>query len=222
MCIYVYVYMYIYVLIYTDSRALTAQAAKILRYMGHQRICDATFGLFLLTWIVARHVLFMRVVWSVYADGLTQSLPGCYNSVTGQMVSPDGGQEIFKNLFQRLLNPGGTVCVHNRIQGYFVGLLLVLQLLTLIWFAMICRVAWRVVHGGGADDSRSDMGGGTEDEHVADNGTLSEPLNASPSKLNGKPRYAENQDSYGAAGREQHYSAARSSGIDMDGAALDN
>lgn len=47
---------------------------------------------------------------------------------------------------------------------FFVTLLLLLQVLLVIWFGMIVRVAWRVIGGVEADDPRSDE----EDEVEAD------------------------------------------------------
>jgi len=35
-------------------------------------------------------------------------------------------------------------------------MLLALQVITLMWFGMIIRVAWKVLNGGSAEDSRSD------------------------------------------------------------------
>lgn len=46
----------------------------------------------------------------------------------------------------------------------FLSLLMALQVLTLIWFGMIIRVAYRVIAGKGAADTRSDDEGEDEDE----------------------------------------------------------
>jgi len=60
--------------------------------------------------------------------------------------------------------PGGEVCFNNRIRMSFLSLLMALQVLTLIWFGMIIRVAYRVLSGKGAQDSRSDDEGDDEEE----------------------------------------------------------
>lgn len=59
-------------------------------------------------------------------------------------------------------SPDKFVCFNNRIRVSFLNLLLALQVLTLIWFGMIIRVAYRVLSGKGAEDVRSDDEG--EDE----------------------------------------------------------
>ncbi|RKP33392.1 TLC domain-containing protein, partial [Dimargaris cristalligena] len=43
-------------------------SAKVLRYIGFQTLCDFMFGLFVLVWIVTRHILFGVIVYSTYAD----------------------------------------------------------------------------------------------------------------------------------------------------------
>ena len=112
------------------------------------------------------------VCWSIYAN----SIPcACYHSNTGIVITAtsnpeayvkDGGNAIWKNIFQTYLDPEGLVCWNPRIRSSFLGLLLALQVIALIWFAMIVRVAWRVVNGGGADDSRSDDEEEEEEEEI--------------------------------------------------------
>ena len=46
----------------------------------------------------------------------------------------------------------------------FLGMLLSLQVILLIWFGMIMRVAWKVIQGGEAEDSRSDEEGDERDD----------------------------------------------------------
>jgi hypothetical protein len=44
------------------------QLAKMFRYLAFSWLCDATFVWFLLSWFVTRHVLFVIVIKSIYAD----------------------------------------------------------------------------------------------------------------------------------------------------------
>jgi acyl-CoA-dependent ceramide synthase len=81
---------------------------------------------------------------------------GCYNSKTAALVSSDGGSHIFANVLQPFNDPSGTVCFNARIRWYFLALLLALQVITIIWFGMIIRVAYGVISGKAAQDSRSD------------------------------------------------------------------
>lgn len=88
---------------------------------------------------------------------------GCYDSATGAKIlashtnwPSDGGNGVLSNIFQSFRDPGGIVCFNPRIQYGFLALLLALQVLMLLWFAMIVRVAWKVTQGRRADDVRSD------------------------------------------------------------------
>lgn len=50
--------------------------------------------------------------------------------------------------------------------GSFMVTLLALQVILMIWFVMICRVAAKVIKGGGAEDSRSDDEGEEDEEET--------------------------------------------------------
>lgn len=51
----------------SDPRA-TTQLAKMIKYMGGALSCDIVFGLFMVAWLVTRHILFMLVITSIYMD----------------------------------------------------------------------------------------------------------------------------------------------------------
>lgn len=145
----------------------------MLRYIGWQTACDIAFALFVVTWLAARHAAYLTICWSIYAHVNEATMfYGTYslrqtdvnNSISGIRLSDDGGDDMFSNIFQPLINPSAeTVSFNARIRWSFLGLLLGLQCITLMWFVMICRVVARVLRGGGADDSRSDDEGDEED-----------------------------------------------------------
>jgi acyl-CoA-dependent ceramide synthase len=56
----------------------------------------------------------------------------------------------------------------------FLTLLMALQVLTLIWFGMIVKVAYNVITGKGAQDSRSDDEGLSDDHGADDDAALDE------------------------------------------------
>lgn len=91
---------------------------------------------------------------------------GCYNAVTGQRTSEDGGHGVFMNVMHAYLNDGSDVCFNPKIHYGFLSALLALQIITILWFGMICRVAYGVIMGKGADDSRSDDEGEAEEEEA--------------------------------------------------------
>lgn len=45
------------------------------RYINWRTICDATFTLFLLSWLVTRHVFFALIIYSLYQAPSRQLLP---------------------------------------------------------------------------------------------------------------------------------------------------
>ncbi|KAF8897488.1 TLC domain-containing protein [Infundibulicybe gibba] len=106
--------------------------AKMLRYIEvSQFACDLTFGWFLVSWLVTRHILFLFVIWSTYLD-LPRLVPFAWSPETGAYLT-------------------------RTAWITFVTSLSSLQILQIIWFGMICRVAWRVLTTGkGASDDRSD------------------------------------------------------------------
>ena len=40
----------------------------MIKYMGGTLSCDIVFGLFMFSWLVTRHIIFMFVIMSIYAD----------------------------------------------------------------------------------------------------------------------------------------------------------
>ncbi|GAB7356950.1 hypothetical protein MBLNU459_g7793t1 [Dothideomycetes sp. NU459] len=137
-------------------------AAKLLKYAGYQKLCDIAFGVFIVSWFVARHVFYLAVCWSIYVDVPVEMPYGCYNVETGVQTSLDGGSDILSNVMHAYTNTGSDVCFNSRIHYTFLALLLALQVITIVWFGMICRVAYRVLSGKGADDTRSDDEGDEE------------------------------------------------------------
>ncbi|KIW04535.1 uncharacterized protein PV09_04289 [Verruconis gallopava] len=139
--------------------------AKMLNYLNYQTACDAAFGAFIFSWFITRHIFYNLVCYSIWAHVPSADMPyGCFDSVSGSQVSVDGGNQVWSNIMKSFSEPGGVVCFNNRIRMSFLSLLMALQVLTLIWFGMIIRVAYRVLSGKGAQDSRSDDEGEEEEE----------------------------------------------------------
>lgn len=113
----------------------------MLKYLGFTWICDVAFFLFLLAWFIARHVIYLGVTYSVAGEASEIIGRGSFSLSRAKISSSEWG---------------ASVCFSAALQSAFVGLLLTLQLLTLVWFWMILKVAVKVVRGGTAEDSRSD------------------------------------------------------------------
>jgi acyl-CoA-dependent ceramide synthase len=104
--------------------------AKMLNYLGGGWACDGMFSLFVLSWIVTRHYIFPKIIWSIYAE-LPSEMPWIWNPSQGYFF-----------------------CTSYWVA--FLVLLSLLEVLLIVWLWLILRIMWGVVIGKGADDERSD------------------------------------------------------------------
>lgn len=139
-----------------DVVDLFLPAAKLLKYMDFKLPCDIMFGIFMVTWFLARHVLYMWVCWSIYAHIPEEIKYGCYRGSTQNLEGPLPVPDDWEHLTLPFRDPVGLVCYNSNINWVFLGLLLALQCILLVWFTMIIKVAYKVLSGLGAEDSRSD------------------------------------------------------------------
>lgn len=109
-----------------------------------------------MSWLLARHVLYALVCWSVYADSTRVSNMGCYHGNTTNLSGPHDPPAGWTYLIEPFYDPEGYVCYNDSIKWAFLVPLIVLQVITVMWFFLIVRVAIRVLRGDGADDVRSD------------------------------------------------------------------
>ena len=98
--------------------------------MGQQTLCDIGFVLFVVSWIITRHVLYNMVLFSAWTH------PAKY-------------------IVQLRPEPDEYWYWTDVLRNVMVGLLCVLQFLLCLWFIMIARVVHRVMAGHAANDSRS-------------------------------------------------------------------
>lgn len=122
----------------------------------------------MVVWFAARHVIYLTICWSVYAHIPANIEYGCYRGKNGAIEGPFPEPDRFGHLLQPFTDPEGVVCWNNQIKWGFLGALLFLQGITLMWFYMIIGVAVRVLRGGQADDVRSDDEGDHEEETIDD------------------------------------------------------
>ncbi|KAI9780545.1 MAG: sphingosine N-acyltransferase lag1 [Geoglossum umbratile] len=148
-----------------DVVDLLLPMAKMLKYFHFNTACDVAFGVFLVTWFGARHVLYMMLLYSVFVH-LPETIPfGCYSGPNGK--GPDPSMPAPASLWKFLapfMDSEGPVCWTEGVHGAFKSLLVALQVITCVWFVMIMKVAWRVIKGGAAEDSRSDDEDEVEEE----------------------------------------------------------
>ncbi|KAK3996248.1 putative sphingosine N-acyltransferase [Cladorrhinum sp. PSN332] len=146
------------ILVLMDVVDIFLPVAKCLKYMGFTKLCDVVFALFMLSWVVARHVLYMLVCWSIWAHTPEVMTFGCYNNTEGEKsgVFPPPKEKGFMVYLEPLWDNEAPVCFNETARASFLAMLLFLQGLTIMWFFMILRVAVKVIRGGNAEDNRSD------------------------------------------------------------------
>jgi very-long-chain ceramide synthase len=110
----------------------------------------------MITWFVARHILYLRVCYSIWKDTQIYVPHACFIGSNGNMTGPHPFPEGWSYLLEPFRAPQGMVCFSDGINWSFLSALLSLQVLTIFWFMMIIRVAVRVLKGANADDDRSD------------------------------------------------------------------
>ena len=165
------------------------QLAKCQKYLGYTSICDVTFGAFMLSWFVCRHVFFTMICYSVWAQTPNIMPVGCFrggavaagnplgvpvgpsevSSLTSTVTSflpfvSDATSNKVAFLLEPLFDSEGAICYNPAVKWGFLSLLLFLELIIIVWFFMIVQVAIRVISGSGADDTRSDDEGDEEEE----------------------------------------------------------
>ncbi|KAJ7638765.1 TLC domain-containing protein [Roridomyces roridus] len=110
--------------------------AKMTRYINLPPIVsDSVFAIFIVSWFITRHVLFMIVIVSTYTD-LPRLVPLEWAPHLGRFLSRE-----YWVIF--------CACLTASFQ--------------IVWFTLACRIAWRAISsGGGAEDERSDEEGEEE------------------------------------------------------------
>ncbi|KAI8053475.1 TLC domain-containing protein, partial [Syncephalis plumigaleata] len=126
------------VLCMMDFADIILPLAKCMRYAKFQRICDVTFGVFVLAWIYTRFYLYAQVCYAIYAEA--------------------------EKYIEPIWDPVRGVFLTRNARVYFLALFAALQMLIIYWFILICRVLWRVVSGANAHDNRSSGSEEEEDE----------------------------------------------------------
>lgn len=118
----------------------------------------------MVSWVLARHVFYLTVCWSIYAHTPEIMTVGCFSGPPDNLTGPHPPPSGWGYLLEPLYNPEGNVCYDATVKWTFLGFLLGLQVLTLLWLVLIVKVAVRVIRGTGADDVRSDDEGVEEHE----------------------------------------------------------
>lgn len=133
------------ILVIMDSGDIFLTGAKLLKYAGFSFLCDLMFVCFLLSWVVLRHGVYNYLFYHAWARALDLMADG--KCIPGKVQD---------------------ICWSPTIVNTFYSLLGLLQVICILWFFSILKVAYRVITGSGAADVRSDSED-TDDELEDDN-----------------------------------------------------
>jgi len=129
--------------------------AKLLKYSDFETACNTMFIVFLGTWLVARHGIYNYLCWSIYRD-VPRVMPfACYAAATEELETDANKLGSRWRYAEPFLDQNGTICLDMKVKWVFLGLLFMLQVLSIVWFGMIIKVALSMVKGGGVNDTRS-------------------------------------------------------------------
>ncbi|KAK4198958.1 putative sphingosine N-acyltransferase [Triangularia verruculosa] len=143
------------ILVLMDVVDIFLPFAKCLKYLGYKTICDVMFAVFMVTWFVARHIFFPMAIYSVWAHTLIY-MNGCFYGRELDGPHPPPANDTWLYIARPLWDTDAPVCFNHNFRNGFFGMLFFLQILTVMWFYLIIRVAIKVINGGGAEDTRSD------------------------------------------------------------------
>ncbi|KAJ5665654.1 uncharacterized protein N7477_008102 [Penicillium maclennaniae] len=165
-------------------------SAKILKYLKFQNACNVAFGIFMSTWFVTRHILYNVLTWSIHKNIPAKTPYGCYTD--GKMTSTNGYPNALAYMFAPFQSLENPICMNATIKWIFLAFLMSLQVLSIVWFTMIVRVAYGVICTGAADDSRSDEEDEVEiNDEEATNGSVrlaaKESVSATPTVNDAAP-----------------------------------
>lgn len=132
------------ILMIMDSVDVLLCTAKLLKYCGFSKLCDAMFVIFMMGWIILRHGVYNYLFYHAWTKSV-------YLMKDGE-CKPGENQER---------------CWTMTVIWVFLALLASLQAITMVWMYSIAKVAYRVITGNGAEDVRSD-----EDDTDSDKKTL--------------------------------------------------
>ncbi|KAI1337228.1 longevity assurance proteins LAG1/LAC1 [Xylariaceae sp. FL0016] len=145
------------ILVLMDIVDLFFPLAKCLKYTGHSTLCDVMFGLFMVSWFLARHVFYLMTCHSIWKDATSIIPTGCFEGINQNLTGPTPLPQGWTHYLEPFGDPGHSrLCFSKSVIDGFLYTLLGLQVITIFWFFMIVRVAVRVLKGGSADDPRSD------------------------------------------------------------------
>ena len=140
--------------------------AKMFKYAQYEACCTTAFVVFVVTWLIFRHIFYPLLCWSIFKSVPSRMAYGCYSRKTVEIISTDGYPDAWRHMFSPFHDLEGAICMNRSIKWIFLSFLLSIQSLSIVWFTMILRVIVGVIRTGNAEDTRSD----DEEEEVVEKG----------------------------------------------------
>lgn len=141
----------------------------------------------------------------------------CYRGATEKLETDTSKLESRWRYAEPFLDQRGTICLDENVKAVFLGLLLMLQVLSIVWFVMIIKVALSLVKGEGASDTRSsdeEESGDEQEEEEMLKGTIKSQEDI----LSGKPGHTTSNGKARASGSDTP--PPRQTGLFQRGAAI--
>lgn len=91
----------------------------MLRYLKFPTLCDITFGVFLLSWLITRHILFILVIVSTFVD-VPKVLPYAWIPEEGVWFT----RQVYIAFVSMLISLQVRFCCLASIQPAFIDILL--------------------------------------------------------------------------------------------------
>lgn len=133
---------------------------------------------------MARHGIYVYLCWAIYRD-VPRVMPfACYSGATEELETNSSKLNTRWRYAEPFFDQKGTICLDSSVKSVFLGLLLMLQVLSIVWFGMIIKVALSMVKGGGANDTRSSDE--DEEDEEEEKELLEEEFEHKETFLNGK------------------------------------
>ncbi|KAG8816058.1 sphingosine N-acyltransferase lag1 [Serendipita sp. 399] len=118
------------ILVLMDFCDIVLPLAKMLRYLEFSFACDVAFVTFLISWFLTRHIAFILILYSTLIR---------FPILRPKAFIPDSGEPVTAKMYYM-----------------FNAMLIALQVLMCTWFTAIIKIAWAVMRGKPAEDTRSD------------------------------------------------------------------
>lgn len=112
-------------------------------------MCNVAFGLFAISWPITRHFFFPIITWSVASECKIRICDVLFLLKLSIIVEP-------ARCFDLEWDPAQGKYFSLYTQKFFLGLLLMLNMIMLYWFLMIVKLIVKLFSGKDVDDSRSD------------------------------------------------------------------